>query len=87
MWDENVVAEHDSVSNEDGTLTYTIKLHDDLYFSDGTQITAKNYMAFPLLMASPVAIAESAYGTACKESEECVRIQHIQNHFGFNTES
>ena len=26
MWDENVVAEHDSVSNEDGTLTYTIKL-------------------------------------------------------------
>ncbi len=67
MWDENVVAEHDSVSNEDGTLTYTIKLHDDLYFSDGTQITAKHYMAFPLLMASPVAIAESAYGTACKE--------------------
>ena len=40
MWDENVVAEHDSVTNDDGSLTYTITLHDDLYFSDGTQITA-----------------------------------------------
>lgn len=49
LWDETVVESHDARTNDDGTLTYTIQLKDDLYFSDGSKITAKNYVAYPLL--------------------------------------
>lgn len=67
LWDETVVESHDARTNDDGTLTYTIQLKDDLYFSDGSKITAKNYVAYPLLFSSPAAVAVSAYGTAGKE--------------------
>ena len=43
VWNDTVVAEHNEVDNEDGSRTYTIKLHDDLKFSDGSPVTAKNY--------------------------------------------
>lgn len=62
VWDETVVASHDQVSNDDGTLTYTITLNDGLMFSDGSPITAKNYVAYSLLFCSPVAVAVDAYG-------------------------
>lgn len=38
--------------NGDGTVTYTITIHDDLRFSDGSPVTAKNYLYFPMLFAS-----------------------------------
>ena len=55
IWNDTVVAEHSEVNNEDGSLTITIKLHDDLKFSDGSPVTAKNYIAFPLVFSTPVA--------------------------------
>lgn len=55
VWNDTVVAEHDEVVNEDGSKTYTITLCDDLLFSDGSQITAKNYIAFALAFSTPVA--------------------------------
>lgn len=61
-----VVSEMNSTVNEDGSKTYTITLHDDLYFNDGTQITAINYIAYPMLFTSPIGIASGAYGTAGK---------------------
>ena len=61
-----VVKEMETTVNEDGSKTYTITLHDDLYFNDGTQITAMNYIAYPLLFTSPIGIASGAYGTAGK---------------------
>lgn len=67
VWDPTIVASHDQVSNEDGTLTYTVTLNDGLKFSNGEAITAKNYVAYPLLFASPAAVAANAYGTAGKE--------------------
>ena len=67
LWDETIVASHDAVSNSDGTLTYTITLNEGLKFSDGSAISAKNYVAYPLLFSSPAAVAESAYGTIGKE--------------------
>lgn len=67
VWDPTIVAAHDQVSNEDGTLTYTITLNDGLKFSNGEAITAKNYVAYPLLFASPAAVSVNAYGTAGKE--------------------
>lgn len=61
-----VVEKLETTENEDGSKTYTVTLHDDLYFNDGTQITAMNYIAYPLLFTSPIGIASGAYGTAGK---------------------
>ncbi len=55
VWNDTVVAEHQEVKNEDGSLTYTIKIADDLVFSDGSPITAKNYVARALVFSTPVA--------------------------------
>ena len=55
VWNDTVVAEHSEVDNEDGSRTITIKLHDDLKFSDGSPVTAKNYVAFTLAFSTPVA--------------------------------
>ena len=55
VWNDTVVAEHNETDNEDGSRTYTIKLHDDLKFSDGSPVTAKNYVAFTLVFSTPVA--------------------------------
>lgn len=45
--------------NDDGSATYTIELYDDLLFSDGSPVTAKNYLYFPMAFSTPVA-AEAA---------------------------
>ncbi len=55
QWNDTVVAEHSETPNEDGSLTYTIKLHDDLLFSDGSKVTAKDYLAMTLAFSTPVA--------------------------------
>ena len=56
MWNPTVVAEHTEVDNEDGTRTITIKIHDDLKFSDGSAVTAKNYAVFTMAFSTPVAV-------------------------------
>ena len=66
-WNETVVDSHEEVTNEDGSLTYTIKIKDDLKFSDGSAVTAKDYLAFTMAFGSPVgteaASRESSYRT------------------------
>lgn len=52
---KTVVKQLDKVENEDGTLTYTITLNDGLLFSDGTPVTAKNYLYFPMVFSTLVA--------------------------------
>ena len=52
---ETVVKELVETENEDGSKTYTITIHDDLKFSDGTPITAKNYVVFTMAFSTPVA--------------------------------
>lgn len=47
-FDDTVVASHEETENEDGTKTYTIKIKDGLVWSDGSAITAKDYV-FALL--------------------------------------
>ena len=67
---KNTLSENGSVArgvcikNEDGTLTYTIKIRDDMKFSDGTPITAKNYIASLLANSTNVAVAAGGTG-AC----------------------
>lgn len=51
---KSVVAEHKVTENADGTKTYEFKINDGMVFSDGTPITATNYVASILLFSSPV---------------------------------
>ena len=51
--DESVVENVMVVTNELGDKTYFFGLYDDLYYSDGTQITAWDYAFSLLLMMSP----------------------------------
>ena len=53
IYDPTVVASHEEVENEDGTKTYTVTINDGLVWSDGTPITAKNYVFQLLLESSP----------------------------------
>ena len=54
-----VVKDFKQIENEDGTCTFEIEIYDDLAFSDGSPITAKNYLYFPVAFSTPVA-AEAA---------------------------
>jgi len=54
-WNPTVVEEHTETNNKDGSRTYTIKIHEDLLFSDGSPVTAKNYLVNVLTFSTPVA--------------------------------
>lgn len=57
VWDETVVVKkHEIIENEDGSKTFKITINDNLKYSDGTAITAKDYVAYALIMASPVCL-------------------------------
>lgn len=55
VWNNTVVKSHSEVLNEDGSKTFNIEIYDDLKFSDGSPITAKNYIAHTLVFSTPVA--------------------------------
>lgn len=54
----------DSVVNPDGTKTFTVKIAEDLVFSDGTPIKAENYVASLLLFSHPTLIKLGSKSTA-----------------------
>ncbi len=65
IWNEMAVAETPvSVLNEDGSLTYTIKIKKDMVFSDGSKINAKNYIAGLLANSTPVGVAAGGTGAS-----------------------
>ncbi len=57
VWDTKVVVKNkEIIDNADGSKTFKITINDNLKYSDGTPITAKDYVAYSLLMASPVCL-------------------------------
>ena len=61
-WNMKALAEEPvKTENEDGTATYTIKVRNDMKFSDGSAINAKNYIV--ALLSNSTTIAEQAGGT------------------------
>lgn len=50
-WNETVVKSHEEKENEDGSMTYTVEINDNLKWSDGSDITAKDYL-FGIMMRS-----------------------------------
>ena len=70
QWNMTVLAEEPtSVKNEDGTLTYTIKINEGLVFSDGSAINAKNYVAATLANSTAVAVAAGGTGNSGMQIE------------------
>ena len=72
-----VVKSHEETMNEDGTRTYTVTIYDDLKFSDGTPVTVKNYVVFPMVFSSPVAVA-----AAGKDHQNAMTVEGFKT---FNT--
>lgn len=68
-WNDSVVASHNDQENADGSKTYTIKIREGLKFSDGSPVTAKNYLVFTMVFSSPVgaqaASKDHQSGLAC----------------------
>lgn len=64
VWNDTAVKSHTKTENEDGTATYTVEINEGLTFSDGTPITAKNYLATTLSFASPVSMEAGRPGTS-----------------------
>lgn len=65
QWDYSALTEEPtSVKNDDGTLTYTIKLRDDMVFSDGSAINAYNFVAATLANSTEVAVTAGGTGVA-----------------------
>ncbi|HBA47151.1 MAG TPA: hypothetical protein DCZ91_05005 [Lachnospiraceae bacterium] len=64
VWNETSVKSHTETENEDGTATFTVELNEGLTFSDGTPITARNYLAATLSFASPVSMEAGRPGTS-----------------------
>lgn len=63
IWNMGALAEEPKGTvNEDGTLTYTLKIKKDLVFSDGSSITAKNYVAAVLANSTAVGVAAGGSG-------------------------
>lgn len=64
LLNETVAESMEGVVNEDGTKTFTVKLHKDLLWNNGDPITAKDFVAGVLLFAHPTAFEAGAKGTA-----------------------
>ena len=65
VYNMNALAEEPTmVENEDGSKTFTIKIKSGLKFSDGTEITAKNYIASTLANSTDVVVAANGSGSA-----------------------
>lgn len=60
-WNDTVVASHEEVVNDDGSKTFTITLKEGLKFSDGSEVTADDYLAFPMAFNTVVATEASGY--------------------------
>ena len=54
-WNSTVVKSHNETENEDGSKTFNIEIFDDLKFSDGSAVTAKNYLVRTMVFSTPVA--------------------------------
>lgn len=62
-YDDNVVKNIKESTDSEGNKTFTFTLHKDLRYSDGTTITAKDYVARILLFSSPVIVQAGCDGT------------------------
>lgn len=63
----DILSWHTQTENADGTKTFTMRIADDLTFSDGTPIRAENYV-MPLLVGSSKVMREAGGGEAAGQT-------------------
>lgn len=63
QYDNTVVESHEDKVNEDGTRTFTVKIKNDLKFSDGTPITAKNFLYYLMAFSTPITATKEGGGS------------------------
>ena len=63
QYDSTVVESHEDTVNEDGTRTFTVKIMNDLKFSDGTPITAKNFLYYLMAFSTPITATKEGGGS------------------------
>lgn len=83
QYDDTVVESHTDVVNEDGTRTFTVKIKNDLKFSDGSPITAKNYV-YQLLAFSSIVAAEKDAGGSNSAGQAYVGYEEFSKYDGTN---
>ncbi len=76
-WNKNVVAAHSEEVDAEGNKTFTITIKDDLVFSDGSPVTAKDYLANSLAFFSPVGTQASGREMAGKTVLGCETGYHL----------
>ena len=54
VWNDTVVKEHKEEEDAEGNKTFTITIFDDMKFSDGSAVTAKDYVASTIAGLTPV---------------------------------
>lgn len=62
VWNSSVIDSHNEVLNADGSKTFTIKIKNNLKFSDGSAVTAKNYLYYAMVFSTVVAGEKEAGG-------------------------
>lgn len=82
VWNPTVVKDHKETVNEDGSKTFEIEIYDDLKFSDGSAVTAKDYLAYVLAFSSPV--ADQASGTTNRAGMTLVGYDAFKAYDGTN---
>lgn len=65
--DKEILASHEETENEDGTKTFTLRIAEDLLFSDGSPVRAENYL-MPLLVGSSKVMREAGGGEAAGQT-------------------
>ncbi len=63
QYDDTVVESHEDKVNADGTRTFTVKIKNDLKFSDGTPITAKNFLYYLMAFSTPITATKEGGGS------------------------
>lgn len=80
---KTVVKNMEYVDNEDGTRTYTIEIYDDMVFSDGSPVTAKNYLYYTMVFSTQVA-AQAANGYDKQSGKAIVGFKTFNAYTGSN---
>lgn len=82
QWNDTAVKSHSERVNADGTKTFTIELHNDLKFSDGSAINVDHYLVSALVFSTPV--AEQAAGKDHKAGMSYVGYNEFAAYNGSN---
>ena len=80
QWNDTVVKAHEEKVNDDGTKTFKITIKEGLKFSDGSPVTAKNYVITALVFSTPV--AAQAAGKDHQAAMTIVGYESFKNYAG-----